>query len=81
MGRPPELGVPKESAVLPGTPGKRRPGEPGQIARGSEGQLDKTAPNPWAPTPDTVIADAADLLLPPSSPDRADPTPGPDQTS
>lgn len=68
QGKPPEQGVPKAAAVLPGTPGRKLPGAEGQRLPGTPGQLHKHAENPWAPTPDTVIVDEADMLVPPSRP-------------
>jgi hypothetical protein len=60
--------VPKTQAVLPGTPGRKLKGAEGQRDPGTPGQMHKTAENPWAPSPDTVIVDEADVVVPPSRP-------------
>lgn len=68
QGVPPDKGVPRGSASLPVAGAHRVKGAPGQVDRGQEGQLDKTAENPWAPTPDTVFTEEVDKLVPPSRP-------------
>ncbi len=72
QGVPPQQGVPRGAGFLPGTPGRKLPGQEGQREPGSPGQLHKHAENPWAPTPDTVIVNEADLAVPPSRPPEAE---------
>lgn len=74
-GIPPDKGVPRGQASLPVAGAHRVKGAPGQVDRGEPGQLDKTAENPWAPTPDTVFTEDVDKLVPASRPEVVDTTP------